>query len=103
MEGVRTARSSRPGAVVTGASAGGGRATRIALAGAGDDVGLLAHGEARVRAAADDVMAAGGRALAVEADVAAWADMRQAGHAVEAQLGPWVVRWRRPSGIGLES
>jgi NAD(P)-dependent dehydrogenase (short-subunit alcohol dehydrogenase family) len=70
-----------------------GRATSIAFAKAGYDVGLVARGEAGLRAAADDVMACGGRALAVQADVANWAEVRRAAHAVEEQLGPvdvWV-------------
>jgi NAD(P)-dependent dehydrogenase (short-subunit alcohol dehydrogenase family) len=59
----------------------------VALAKAGYDVGLIARGEAGLRATADDVLAAGGRALAVAADVASWADVREAAHAVEGQLG----------------
>jgi short-subunit dehydrogenase len=80
-------------AVVTGASAGVGRATGVALARAGYDVALLARGEDGLRAAADDVLAAGGRALAVQLDVADWDAVREAAHRVEAELGPidaWV-------------
>jgi short-subunit dehydrogenase len=83
----------RPVAVVTGASAGVGRATCIGLADAGYDVGLIARGEAGLRGAAHDVLAHGGRALAVVADVASWEDVRRAAHAVEDELGPvevWV-------------
>ncbi len=87
MERVGTQRSSRPVAVVTGASAGVGRATSIALAKAGYDVGLIARGDAGLRAAVDDVLACGGRALAVQADVASWDDVRRAGQAVEERLG----------------
>jgi len=64
-----------------------GRATSIAFARAGYDVGLVARGEAGLRAAADDVLAAGGRALAVEADVAEWAEVRAAAGAIEERLG----------------
>ena len=87
MDRSRTDGAIRPVAVVTGASAGVGRATSVALAEAGYDVGLIARGEAGLRATADDVLAAGGRALAVAADVASWADVREAAHAVEEQIG----------------
>ena len=87
MDRARNGNSSRPVAVVTGASAGVGRATSIALAEAGYDVGLLARGEAGLRGTADDVMASGGRALAIQADVAEWAEVRRAAHAVEEHLG----------------
>ncbi len=83
----------RPVAVVTGASAGVGRATAIAFARAGYDVGLLARGRAGLEGAASDVLAEGGRALAVQADVADWSAVRQAATEIEAALGPievWV-------------
>jgi short-subunit dehydrogenase len=70
-----------------------GRATAIALADAGYDVGLIARGEAGLRAAADDVLGRGGRALAVAADVAEWTEVREAAQAIEEHLGPvevWV-------------
>jgi short-subunit dehydrogenase len=85
--------SVKPVAVVTGASAGVGRATAIALADAGYDVGLIARGEAGLRAAADDVLGHGGRALGVAADVAEWTEVRDAARAIEEHLGPvevWV-------------
>jgi short-subunit dehydrogenase len=78
----------RPVAVLTGASAGVGRATAKLLAIRGYDVGLLSRGEAGLRAAADDVLASGGRAVAVKTDVAEWHEVRQAAHEVEARLGP---------------
>ena len=80
-------------AVVTGASAGVGRATAVALAEAGYDVGLVARGQAGLEAAADDVTRHGGRALAVPADVARWDDVRHVAREVEDRLGPielWV-------------
>ncbi len=80
-------------AVLTGASAGVGRATARALAGAGFDVGLLARGEAGLEQAARDVQTAGRRALAVPTDVADWGAVDAAASRVEAELGPisvWV-------------
>ncbi len=79
--------AARPIAVVTGASAGVGRATAVALARRGYDVGLLARGEAGLAAAAEDVEAAGGRALTVPTDVAVWAEVDEAAARVEHELG----------------
>ena len=56
--------------VVTGGSAGVGRATVRAFAENGDDVAILARGQDGLDAAAKEVEAAGGRALAVRVDVA---------------------------------
>ncbi len=79
--------------VVTGASAGVGRATARALAGRGFDVALLARGEAGLEAAAEEVRAAGGRALSVPTDVAHYDQVEAAAGRVEDELGPidaWV-------------
>lgn len=56
-------------AIVTGASAGVGRAVARALARAGAAVGLIARREDRLNAVAGEIAAAGGRALALTADV----------------------------------
>ena len=56
-------------ALVTGASAGVGRATAVALASRGIDVALLARGRTGLEAAAADVEAKGSRALIVAADI----------------------------------
>ncbi len=80
-------------AVVTGASAGVGRATVRAFARAGFDVGLIARGEAGLAGAAADVEAAGGRALPLPTDVADFAAVDEAARRVEEELGPidvWV-------------
>ena len=80
-------------AVITGASAGVGRATVRAFAEHGFDVGLLARGEAGLEAAAKEVGAAGGRAVAVPTDVSQFDQVDAAARRVEEELGPidvWV-------------
>lgn len=80
-------------AVVTGASAGVGRATARAFAERGFDVALLARGSAGLAGAAGDVKAAGRRALAIPTDVAVFGDVDAAARRVEDELGPidvWV-------------
>jgi NAD(P)-dependent dehydrogenase (short-subunit alcohol dehydrogenase family) len=82
-----------PTAVVTGASAGVGRATVRELARRGYDVALLARGEGRLRAAAGEVEDAGRRALVLPTDVADDAAVDEAAEAIERDLGPidlWV-------------
>src|SRR5699024_8382685 len=58
-----------PVAVVTGASAGVGRATARELARCGYDVAVLARGEAGIAGAAEDVRRQGRHWLAVRVDV----------------------------------
>ncbi|MBA3336172.1 MAG: SDR family oxidoreductase [Chloroflexia bacterium] len=79
--------------VVTGASAGIGRATAIRFAERGANLGLIARGEAGLEGARRDVEAAGGRAVVVQADVADAAAIEAAAERIEAELGPidvWV-------------
>jgi NAD(P)-dependent dehydrogenase (short-subunit alcohol dehydrogenase family) len=79
--------------VVTGASAGVGRATVRELARRGWDVGLVARGEEGLRAAAAEVEAAGRRAAWATADVGDAEAVEAAAAQLEAQLGPidaWV-------------
>jgi NAD(P)-dependent dehydrogenase (short-subunit alcohol dehydrogenase family) len=74
--------------VITGASAGVGRATVRAFAAEGAHVGLLARGRDGLEAARREVEAAGGRALALPADVADAEQVEAAAEAIEARLGP---------------
>ena len=79
--------------VVTGASAGVGRAGAIAFAERGDRVALLARGTGGLAAAAQDVSGAGGTALALPLDIADPEAVEQAVDRIEAELGPidvWV-------------
>ena len=79
--------------VITGASAGVGRATARTFGRAGARIGLLARGRERLDAAAAEVEALGGQALVIPVDVADAAAVDDAAAAVESQLGPidvWV-------------
>jgi NAD(P)-dependent dehydrogenase (short-subunit alcohol dehydrogenase family) len=79
--------------VITGASAGVGRAAAQAFARQGAHIGLLARGHAGLQGAARDVEAAGGKALMLPTDVADPDQIEAAATAVENQLGPidiWV-------------
>lgn len=74
-------------AVVTGGSAGVGRATVRAFAAAGYDVAVLARGQAGLDGAAKEVIAAGGRAAGIATDVGDPDDVLRAADRVEAELG----------------
>ncbi len=74
--------------VVTGASAGVGRATVRAFAKRGADIGLLARGIDGLDAARREVEAAGGRALVLPTDVADPEQVEAAAARVERELGP---------------
>ncbi|MFJ8579853.1 SDR family oxidoreductase [Micromonospora sp. NPDC093277] len=75
-------------AVITGASAGVGRATARLLARRGIAIALLARGRTGLDAAAEEVRAAGSRALPVEVDMAEYDQVVAAGQRIEAELGP---------------
>ncbi len=74
--------------VVTGASAGIGRATARLFGERGASVGLIARGQAGLDGAARDVEEAGGKALAVSADVADYEQVTAAARKIEETLGP---------------
>jgi len=74
--------------LITGASAGIGRATAIAFARRGARIGLLARGRAGLEAAKRDVEAAGGQAVICEADVADADAVERAAVRVEEAFGP---------------
>jgi NAD(P)-dependent dehydrogenase (short-subunit alcohol dehydrogenase family) len=79
--------------VVTGASAGVGRATARAFAERNAKVGLLARGEDGLEGAREDVEDAGGEAVVVPTDVADPDAVEAAADAVEDAFGPidvWV-------------
>lgn len=74
--------------VITGASAGLGRATAQAFARRGARIGLLARGQDRLEKARADVEALGGEALAIPTDVAHSEQVEAAANAVEDKFGP---------------
>ena len=77
----------RPVAVITGASAGIGRAAALAFARRGWRVALLARGIERLRRAEREVREAGGEALAIQADVADAAQVEAAAERIERECG----------------
>ncbi|HEX4275492.1 MAG TPA: SDR family oxidoreductase [Bryobacteraceae bacterium] len=79
--------------VVTGASAGVGRATVRAFAAEGAHVAAIARDTEGLHAAAREVDESGGRGLAVPVDVADAGQMEAAAARIESELGPidvWV-------------
>jgi NAD(P)-dependent dehydrogenase (short-subunit alcohol dehydrogenase family) len=80
-------------AVVTGASAGVGRATARRLAEEGCDLALIARGHEGLEATRTEIESLGRRALAIPADVADPDQVERAAERAEAELGPidyWV-------------
>lgn len=79
--------------VVTGASAGVGRAIAREFGSRGDSIGLIARGRAGLEAAKRDAEECGGRAIAIPLDVSDHDALFDAARRVEQELGPidvWV-------------
>ena len=74
--------------VVTGASAGIGRATARLFGQRGARVALIARGQAGLDGAARDVQEAGGQSFAISADVADYEQVTTAADKIEETLGP---------------
>jgi NAD(P)-dependent dehydrogenase (short-subunit alcohol dehydrogenase family) len=73
--------------VITGASAGIGRATAQLYGRRGANVGLVARGQTGLDGAVRDVERAGGRALAVSTDVADYDQVKEAARRIEDAFG----------------
>ena len=79
--------------VITGGSAGVGRATAHSFAKRGAHIGLLARGTDGLETARREVESLGGRALAIPTDVADFDQIEKAATQVETEFGPidiWV-------------
>ena len=79
--------------VVTGGTAGVGRATAVAFARRGWRVAVIARGRPGLESTRREIEALGSRALAIGADVADAASVMAAADRIEAELGPidvWV-------------
>src|ERR1041384_2370339 len=79
--------------VITGASAGVGRATVREFAKRGASIALIARGTDGLEGARREVEAAGGEALVLPVDVANAAEVEAAAERIESELGPidiWV-------------
>lgn len=88
--------------VITGGSAGAGRAAARLFAAGGAAVGLIARGRDGLVAARREVEAAGGRACAVQADVSDFAQLEAAAKTIESVLGSIDV-WVNNAGISVFS
>jgi NAD(P)-dependent dehydrogenase (short-subunit alcohol dehydrogenase family) len=79
--------------VITGASAGVGRATALAFARQGDSIGVLARGAERLESTRREIEELGGAAEAISVDVADADAVDDAASRIESTLGPidvWV-------------
>ena len=74
--------------VITGGTAGVGRATARAFAKRGAHIGLLARGRTGLDATRKEVEALGGKAITVQGDVANSEDVERLAEETEAAFGP---------------
>lgn len=81
----------QPVVVITGGSAGVGRAAARAFARQGAWVGLIARGQDGLKAACAEIEQAGSRAVGVPADVADAVQVEEAANRIEELLGPVTV------------
>ncbi len=84
--------------VVTGASSGIGRETALLLASRGASVVVAARNEAALRDLEAGIVATGGSAFAVVADVASWADVQRIGDEAMARFGR-IDTWVNNAGV----
>jgi NAD(P)-dependent dehydrogenase (short-subunit alcohol dehydrogenase family) len=87
-EGLNMAKKREEVVVITGASAGVGRASAREFGRHGAAVGLIARNRARLETAQKEIEGAGGRALVLPLDVADPQAMDHAAERVERELGP---------------
>lgn len=86
---VSTAKESKPQVVmITGASAGVGRATARAFAKQGAHIGLIARGNDGLEGARADVESLGGKAITLPCDVSQAEEVEAAAARVEKEFGP---------------
>ncbi|HEU5199069.1 MAG TPA: SDR family oxidoreductase [Ktedonobacterales bacterium] len=88
--------------VVTGASAGLGRAIAQEFARHGAQIGLLARGRERLEEAKREVEGLGGKALALPTDVSDYEQVERAAAAVEQEFGPIDI-WVNDAMVGVMS
>lgn len=86
--------------VITGASAGVGRATVREFARRGAHIGLIARGEDGLRATQREVEELGGKAIAIPCDVSEFEAVDRAATRVEQELGPIDI-WVNDAFVGI--
>ncbi len=89
--------------MITGASAGVGRATAREFARHGCRIGLLARGRDGLKGAKHDVEELGGEAIILPADVADAIAVEAAADQLEQAFGPINVSGKQCDGLGLRT